>query len=52
MARIFAVGLLLISFASLAFADGPGIPPSQGVAKARINIVRLADGPGIPPASR
>jgi len=33
MKRILAVALLLISFASLAFADGPGgEPPAPGTA--------------------
>jgi hypothetical protein len=45
MKRIFAVALLLLSFASVALADEPGMmpPPQSGV-------VQLADGPGqIPP---
>jgi hypothetical protein len=47
MTRIFAVGLLLISFASVAVADGPDIPPAS---QAKIGVVKLADGPDIPPA--
>jgi hypothetical protein len=27
MKRILAIALLLLSFASAAFADGPGLPP-------------------------
>jgi hypothetical protein len=50
MARIFAVGLLLISFASVAVADGPDIPPAGATSQAKIGIVKLADGPDIPPA--
>lgn len=43
MKRIFAVALFLMSFASVALADGPGqIPPQSGV-------VQLADGGGIIP---
>jgi hypothetical protein len=45
MKRIFAVALLLMSFAAVAFADGSGqIPPLQP------GVVQLADGSGqIPP---
>jgi hypothetical protein len=49
MVRLLAVALLLTSFASLAFADGPGIPPDTANAQAKIHAVKLADGPGIPP---
>ena len=30
MKRILAVALLLMSFASAAFAEGPGAPPDKG----------------------
>jgi hypothetical protein len=43
MTKIFAVTLLLMSFASVAFADGSGLPPVKG------GIVTLTDGSGLPP---
>ena len=48
MKRILAVTLLLMSFASVAMADGPGpIPPVAKPTKPPIaGIIRLADGPG------
>jgi hypothetical protein len=49
MTRIFAVGLLLLSFTSLAVADGPDIPPAQSNTATTIHAVRMADGPDIPP---
>ncbi len=44
MKRILAVTLLLMSFASAAFADGPGLPPVKSTTSAA-----LTDGPGLPP---
>jgi len=44
MKRILAVTLLLMSFASAAFADGSGLPPVKAV-----GIVALTDGSGLPP---
>jgi hypothetical protein len=50
MKRAFAVTLLLMSFASLALADGPGMPPTGSATKPpKPGIVLLADGPGMPP---
>jgi hypothetical protein len=50
MKRIFAVTLLLISFASVALADGPGFPPTGSTTKPpQFGVVLLADGPGFPP---
>ena len=64
MKRIFAVAVLLASFASVAFADGPGLPPSKppkaGVVlradgpdfpgkPPKVGVMLLADGPGLPP---
>jgi hypothetical protein len=46
MTRIFAVALLVMSFASIALADGPDIPPA---ASTKIGVMQLADGPDIPP---
>jgi hypothetical protein len=44
--KIFAVALLLMSFASVAFADGGGLPPVKG------GIVTSTDGSGPrPPAT-
>jgi hypothetical protein len=50
MKRALSVALFLISLATVALADGPGIPPTGAAADAKIGIVKLADGPGIPPA--
>jgi hypothetical protein len=50
MTRILAVGLLLLSFASAAFADGSGLPPFRSAAKQiKLGVVLLADGSGLPP---
>jgi hypothetical protein len=50
MKRIFAVVLLLVSFASAALADGPGFPPTGTVNKpSKAGVVLLADGPFLPP---
>jgi hypothetical protein len=46
MKKIFAVALLLMSFASVAFADGSGLPPVKPL---KTSIVTLADGSGLPP---
>jgi hypothetical protein len=50
MKRALAVTLLLMSFASVALADGPGLPPIGNTAKPAAVI--LADGPGLPPAAQ
>ncbi|MGA8430335.1 MAG: hypothetical protein WB729_10975 [Candidatus Sulfotelmatobacter sp.] len=54
MKQILAVALLLMSFASVAFADGPGtIPPPVKKKPLTITVVQLADGPGnIPPPGK
>jgi hypothetical protein len=44
MKRIFAIAVLLASLASVALADGPGLPPPPKKAK-----VVLADGGMLPP---
>jgi hypothetical protein len=43
MKKVLAVALLIVSFASVAFADGSGLPPVKG------GIVTLTDGSGLPP---
>ena len=48
MKRVLAVTLLLMSFASVAFADGGGLPP-KGTAPTKPIVVLLADGGGLPP---
>jgi hypothetical protein len=49
MKQVLAVALLMMSFASVALADGPGLPPS-GTTKPPKPFVQMADGPGLPPA--
>jgi len=50
MKRIFVVGLLLMSFASVALADGSGDPPKGAAIKpSKLSLVLLADGGGDPP---
>jgi hypothetical protein len=50
MKRPFAVVLLLMSFATLAMADGSGLPPV--IKKPPVPAtIHLADGSGLPPAS-
>ncbi|MFZ0814697.1 MAG: hypothetical protein WAM78_04220 [Candidatus Sulfotelmatobacter sp.] len=52
MKRAFAVTLLLMSFASVALADGPGMPPIGSTTKPpKPAVVQLADGPGMPPTT-
>jgi hypothetical protein len=52
MKRFLAVALLLLSFASAAFADGSGDPPARNVAKpAKPGAVLLADGSDLPPVN-
>jgi hypothetical protein len=52
MKKIFAVALLLMSFASVALADGPGQwPPSAGIKPVERLATHFTDGPGQwPPA--
>jgi hypothetical protein len=55
MKRIFAVVLLLLSFASAALADGSGGKPPVGRMAAglpKIDVVLLADGSGKKPPQR
>jgi hypothetical protein len=49
MKRNFAVALLMMSFASLALADGSDIPPRKLVKPPQVGLVQLADGSDIPP---
>ena len=51
MKRILGVALFLMSFASAALADGPGLPPPPGKSPKALKagVVLLADGPGLPP---
>jgi hypothetical protein len=44
-----AVVLLLISFTSVALADGSDIPPVKSSTSPRVNLVLSADGSDIPP---
>ena len=48
MKRVFAVAVLLVSLASAAFADGPGLPPAK---PPKAQVVLVADGPFLPPAT-
>ena len=50
MKRILAVTLLLMSFASVAMADGPDLPPVKPTKPPTAGVIRLADGPGLPPS--
>jgi hypothetical protein len=50
MKQLLAVALLLLSFASAALADGPGLPPTGGANPPKPDVVQLADGPDLPPA--
>ncbi|MGA9391585.1 MAG: hypothetical protein WBV69_14185 [Candidatus Sulfotelmatobacter sp.] len=49
MKRILVVTLLLMSFAAVAFADGPGLPPVKTAKPPMGAPVLLADGPDLPP---
>jgi hypothetical protein len=49
MKRVFAVTLLLMSFVSLALADGGGMPPPPTTKPTKPEVVTLADGGGMPP---
>ena len=49
MKQLLAVTLLLLSFVSVALADGPFLPPTGGSKPAKPGVVQLADGPGLPP---
>jgi hypothetical protein len=49
MKRVFAVTLLLLSFVSLALADGGGVPPPPAAGPSKQGIIVLADGGGVPP---
>jgi hypothetical protein len=50
MKRILAVALLLLSFASVALADGGMIPPAADSTKQpNVGVVLLADRPFLPP---
>jgi hypothetical protein len=48
MKKILAVGLLLMSLASVALADGSGLPPAS-VKPNKADVIRIADGSGLPP---
>jgi hypothetical protein len=47
MKRVLAVTFLLMSFASVALADGSGLPPIGHAVKSA--AVEVADGGGLPP---
>lgn len=51
MKKIFAVALLLLSFAGAAMADGPFLPPppTERSKPALTAVVQMADGPMLPP---
>jgi hypothetical protein len=50
MKKIFAVALLLLSFASAAMADGGMLPPpSQPANPLKAGVVQLSDGGMLPP---
>ena len=49
MKRILAVTLLFMSFASVALADGSGLPPVKSTKPPQAEVLRLADGSGLPP---
>jgi hypothetical protein len=49
MKRMFAVALLVVSFASVALADGSGMPPTTSTKPPKPAVVQLADGGGMPP---
>lgn len=51
MKRALAVALLLMSFTSVALADGSGPPPSSTANKPPKPFVQLVDGSGPPPVS-
>ncbi|HTC49064.1 MAG TPA: hypothetical protein VK722_17195 [Candidatus Aquilonibacter sp.] len=44
-----AVVLLLISFVSVALADGSDIPPAKSSTLSKVGVVLLSDGSDIPP---
>jgi hypothetical protein len=50
MKRALAVALLLMSFASIAVADGPDLPPVSKKPPVP-GILRLTDGPDLPPGA-
>jgi hypothetical protein len=50
MKRALAVALLLMTFASIALADGSGLPPTQKKPP-KPTTVQMADGSGLPPAT-
>lgn len=55
MKQILAVALLLMSFASVAFADGSGgaPPPIKSIKPLAVAVLQLADGSGgAPPPSK
>jgi hypothetical protein len=50
MKRALTVAFLLMSFASVALADGPDFPPAAKATKLpKVGVVLLADGPDYPP---
>jgi hypothetical protein len=50
MKRALAVTLLLMSFATVALADGSGLPPAHTTTNSpKPATVQLADGSGLPP---
>ena len=51
MKRALAVTFLLMSFASVALADGSGLPPATTTKPPKPTVGLLADGSGLPPAT-
>jgi|HubBroStandDraft_1064217.scaffolds.fasta_scaffold1262068_1 hypothetical protein len=49
MKKVFAVTVFLLSFVSLALADGGGMPPPPAGELSKQEIIVLADGGGMPP---
>jgi hypothetical protein len=49
MKRILAFALLLMSFGSVALADGSGLPPRPTTKPPKPAVVQVADGSGLPP---
>ena len=53
MKRILVVPLFLVSFASVALAEGPDLPPVMKPTKPPIaGTVLLAEGPDLPPVMK
>jgi hypothetical protein len=51
MKRFLVVTLLVMSFASVALADGGGLPPTNPTKPPQVKDILLADGGGLPPTN-